>query len=1340
MVRRNLLRQIEDAKATVLEDVPHDLVTNWCEHIRISQQGSSPLGQMTNLPIGLKTVDCPYANGLSTMTVRGAASAFIEPNCPGCPHHREVHPNNLGREIVERVQEQKRRADETDKARDELQSMAPPDPLESLRQDADSDESVREVAGLLLSENHKMRAVQSLVKVAAIRPELFSENLMAALQGAFGDPEVGSQVIEITRRLAIEQPGLLRDASGAAQSALRDSSNMLESGGLLVDALDADMLEATLELAQLFVLALPVPHHFPPMSDGRPPNEGFEKVALRFAALSPGQFIEGAKSFLAVEEDNARAKGAAAARLMAELDIKRATDALLTPLLKALEFDDDDGVADASIKEALATVVRFGGRSVAEVIFEAADRSEDDIKEAILSIFRLRGVEGAGNEFWLPRLIESLAHPESTSRSRANVAEIISSVARQRPDLVEPYIEELVGMLAIVVTQREELAEAQGDAKSSDPEAMLRQEGGRLSFHSLLQVIRETIGHCATYSPDSSLQLVLDLLANTSTDAAAAFKAELIELASDLSSRSGRSLEVLPLLFGNLLDPKSAIVRARAAQGIEELPRDIPIPDEIAVALSALLIDKYLGPVLGAIRAFRRVYVEDPRLAWVVANRLYAIFETYESLTEAYRLVPDTVEAFLKLAHQHPKLYPHAMKMLATAAATSDYYAAKKYIGHFHRFALGTPQAEAAYIDGLISYYQRFHLVMTNGNYIGAGRPDDQYESFYNLSADVLRPRLGEIKALGLIQAEPRNRMKLGLLLVTLEQPEAAADLFESYAESIVEPRYQYDKDMFGNLSRLLRAEASLENGEIQACELILEDVRQKFAEMRPPSRPLPFGLTELRPKEAENPASYLVWVRLRLLWLSLRLANLEAIPKAVHEIELLLEEAQQAVARPEDDSLLNAIRELVELAKHGSAWYLEVLAAGPQRDAHRDAMRARLKEAIRALDNTPWVILRSRLELVLDTLHSLTPEDGIAAFLSVLAELPFPTPALGLVFDEGRRWTVLHRPASRTEPEPSDDRPEHETPVAVVTCYIDGMEAPQVTELEIETIHDLRFDIELSPLPSNGLLRLVPASVIPVSSYDFPTLEVEISEGQANYTVGGQLVFKHSQTSDARPLTIKTSIEIESEGRSRTLDVFGKRTLAFRLLGKGALAHKVAEEHVAFSRVMNDLNSRVPARHEKEESVISAVLSYAAYHLKDPYFVEPTVNEKDFQRDFTRHLWLFFHEDVLREVRLGRGYVDTLAYSVPIELKVRSETGELSNFVDHSLPQAAQYTVSQGRRVGVLVLLDLAEGVNSAPPLESDVEVRSAPHVEGLSGSGNVEIVVVVVRGALKSASQLKP
>jgi hypothetical protein len=93
---------IGEANKRVLE-----LVEIWCAHLTVEKEGWGGLvEQMSGLPIGPRSLTCPYASatGFSGMDLRFIALDFYDRNCAGCAHRRPVRLPNLSELVHERDQ------------------------------------------------------------------------------------------------------------------------------------------------------------------------------------------------------------------------------------------------------------------------------------------------------------------------------------------------------------------------------------------------------------------------------------------------------------------------------------------------------------------------------------------------------------------------------------------------------------------------------------------------------------------------------------------------------------------------------------------------------------------------------------------------------------------------------------------------------------------------------------------------------------------------------------------------------------------------------------------------------------------------------------------------------------------------------------------------------------------------------------------------------------------------------------------------------------------------------------------------------------------------------------
>lgn len=83
---------MDDAIRLGIEDLDPYLVQNWCHHLKIEYVSVSPLGQMIRLPsLGMKRLSCAYARyRCESVSINTAASGFVQQNCLGCKHHKQV--------------------------------------------------------------------------------------------------------------------------------------------------------------------------------------------------------------------------------------------------------------------------------------------------------------------------------------------------------------------------------------------------------------------------------------------------------------------------------------------------------------------------------------------------------------------------------------------------------------------------------------------------------------------------------------------------------------------------------------------------------------------------------------------------------------------------------------------------------------------------------------------------------------------------------------------------------------------------------------------------------------------------------------------------------------------------------------------------------------------------------------------------------------------------------------------------------------------------------------------------------------------------------------------------
>jgi hypothetical protein len=214
---------------------------------------------MVGLPIGAKLVECRFHHGYSGMTVRQTATIFIESNCCDCPHHTLVSSDNFGEAVIAKIQDRKKVRSEVDKASQLLQGLMPSNPIEVLAADVQTDIKARELAGLLLSDQHKQEAADKLLQGTRYRPTIISLKLASVLIGALLDTQVGNSVMQTLLLAGQQDKNILSIAAKGAIVALHEGRNVESACMIVAEAIEQNEITLTNELVRTVVSCLSTP-------------------------------------------------------------------------------------------------------------------------------------------------------------------------------------------------------------------------------------------------------------------------------------------------------------------------------------------------------------------------------------------------------------------------------------------------------------------------------------------------------------------------------------------------------------------------------------------------------------------------------------------------------------------------------------------------------------------------------------------------------------------------------------------------------------------------------------------------------------------------------------------------------------------------------------------------------------------------------------------------------------------------------------------------------------------------------------------------------------------------
>jgi hypothetical protein len=802
MARRTLQSNIDDAIRTVTDDVSRDRVTNWCKHIRVKQLNTSPLGEAIGLPIGLKTVECPYFSGFSGMTIRGSAELFIRSNCLGCKYHEEVHPNNIGREVLGTPEEQPKDPEEsTNVATRPLPNFA-----DASLDDANDpcDMVVSERLAQLARPELEIEAVKALVAMSQAKPSAFGRRAANAISGAFADPNIGAGSLLIVRNLARERQELYTEAIPLARSCLEDGRHVNEAALLIADAAQAGFLTVESALVGSLIQYIPTEHAFWDRSGRGPVREGVIESFRRIASLAWPIASAEIQRRLNLQEPYERAQAASAAIQMVNLNAASAAADLTNSLVMGLILaDDDDAYADASIRDAIALLLKHSGEIVGPKIIHLAKLFRtDEAREAAWRCFASDTALSGDVQAWLPALVRLLAASEPVSQDAESLSETIAQIAYGSPSHLIAHLDVLIGVLAMVSQARDEIGQTPITVETSVEDRILGQE--RLARADLvLKHLRDIIGRLLVCDFDSCFSTLSSVIDNAPSPTSA-FKVAVLRSVSQAAERlPSHTSDLVHFFYQKLFDPHSSGIRSYAAEAYRDLAkakgRDV-LPDDVLVALSALLADTHLGPIQGSSRALARVNIHDEDLAALTIRRLLAVFNAYVSdPVTRMGLLEDLADAVVNITRQHKRWLPVAAHVLATGCAPEYYYLAHRFIRDFGWFARRNVGFQGVYVEHLIAYYEKFELAMSTSSGYGSGwgNDDSSFETLFYIEPKIIEKYLEGLTTLGNNEKHPLNGVLLAAAISWAGQPATAASMLKHFTLQAAEPRQQYQTKRF---------------------------------------------------------------------------------------------------------------------------------------------------------------------------------------------------------------------------------------------------------------------------------------------------------------------------------------------------------------------------------------------------------------------------------------------------------------------------------------------------------------------------------------------------------------
>jgi hypothetical protein len=242
------------------------LLHNWCGHVQARKQGVGLVEQMTGLPIGHVSLECPHARagGMSAFELADTALDFYDRNCVDCTFRKPMGFPNLTELLTER--EKRQTAEHLAQERQQAETANRLALRKAARQilrnslDAISATTLDRIDEL---DRQEEGAGQRLVETAKLAPETFTPAITDYLFDLIESREYGlvGPCLEAVSYLPVDGARLCN----AALKALRSPGHM-ELGGSIIEkhCVNADPELIADALPSIASLANPPSFHFGP--------------------------------------------------------------------------------------------------------------------------------------------------------------------------------------------------------------------------------------------------------------------------------------------------------------------------------------------------------------------------------------------------------------------------------------------------------------------------------------------------------------------------------------------------------------------------------------------------------------------------------------------------------------------------------------------------------------------------------------------------------------------------------------------------------------------------------------------------------------------------------------------------------------------------------------------------------------------------------------------------------------------------------------------------------------------------------------------------------------------
>jgi hypothetical protein len=299
--------------------------------------------------------------------------------------------------------------------------------------------------------------------------------------------------------------------------------------------------------------------------------------------------------------------------------------------------------------------------------------------------------------------------------------------------------------------------------------------------------------------------------------------------------------------------------------------------------------------------------------------------------------------------------------------------------------------------------------------------------------------------------------------------------------------------------------------------------------------------------------------------------------------------------------------------------------------------------------------------------------------------------------------------------------KPEKQPSVVKVIAFLDGQPfvAPQL--IRPETIYSLKFCIQGEGWPEDAtelmldLLTTCPTSTYSISPFVFKKPKI-LDKYDAE--LSGEIVFRNSQSVLADNIVFKVRCALRRENSNvHLLQAIGHTQIQLRVDSENnamlASGYKSMDFHI--TGLLQHLIKECPNVKREMEGLMPVLQSLTtllgAYAQDGVFKGVVNVPEQEFHKKVKTDLrFLGLGQDLQDHPHQGGGITDLRFHEVVIELKVENKIETRAAIAKKYSAQLTHYEGTEGRQVGVVLVLDLAEKHLPPGDIRNDIMLVSVP------------------------------